>query len=199
MGGAGDSVTKAKQVATTLLKWANILLDFPVPVSDDPDANAEKLREALDRIAISHFRRFFGYDFNYSDTNPPKANGNIQVPLTDFTNLALSKIQNINLYVDNVVFPSDGDIPDWALQKMRGDLETWVKDILAQSSIEAWQTADYKRTYRDPHKNNAIRIDAQTIYTVVQAEVGNSAQATLFLNFVGMGYTVDAASIKGWD
>jgi hypothetical protein len=100
---------------------------------------------------------------------------------------------NINVYVNNSLFVEDSLIPQWALKKMRNDLATWVQTVAEQPVINGWQVTPYARYYTGTGKEN-ISVDAQTLYTIVEAldQKGNT-QKTLFLSFVGVWYSVDAA------
>jgi len=105
--------------------------------------------------------------------------------------VAQNQIQNISIYSTTNVFPTDSTIPQWALKKMRSDLDTWVQTVVQQPVIEGWQVAPYTRFYNDPNGKENISIDAEALYTIILAlDQNNNPQITMFLGFVGVYYGV---------
>jgi hypothetical protein len=150
------------------------------------------LQNALKSITEAAFLAQYVYGFNGPDTTPPNATNTIPTTaVTDFTNCAQNAISGINLYVDGSVYPTNSQIPRWALTNMRSDLETFLQGIITQPVIDGWQLVPYTRYFTDPNGKTNLRVDAECLYTIVPAldSNGNTID-TLFLEFVGVYYSV---------
>jgi len=76
---------------------------------------------------------------------------------------------------------------------MRNDLATWVEVVAGQPVIQGWQIAPYTRYYNDPSGKQNVSVDAQTLYTIIDAlDQNGNPQKTLFLSFVGVWYGINA-------
>ncbi|KAF2274449.1 uncharacterized protein EI97DRAFT_460041 [Westerdykella ornata] len=180
----------------TLLTWVNDMVSgSPFPITGDLNKDEPTLQTAVQQVAITAFLQKYNYAYNGANTSPPNYNGSkfFGTP-EDFTNVAQNVLAtNINIYVTNDLFIDDSLIPQWALKKMRNDLATWVQVVAGKPVIKGWQIAPYTRYYNDPSGKENISVDAQTLYTIVDAldQKGNP-QKTLFLSFVGVWYGVSA-------
>jgi len=176
-----------------LLKWINSLVQgSKFPITGDPAIDGPVLTQAVQSVAQASFLLQYGYAWNGNDTSPPSYNGgNIFQPKNDFTNCAQNQIGNISVYVDGTVYDQNADIPNWALKRMRSDLETWIEGLVKQPVIEGWQITPYTRFFTDPNGKENVRVDAQALYTIIKAlDQNNEPQITMFLDFVGVYYGV---------
>jgi len=188
MGRDIDSQEKAKPTATTLLIGANRLTYHGFPVKNDPDHDAINLRKVLDSIATTKFEHFYGYPYIGRDTQPKrdKIIGRVIKPLQEFTDCAANNAEGAISYIHAHVFPSPNSvIPEWAVEAMRRDLEGWVQHLL-EEPIKSWKIEEYQRHYKRRDGRSNIWIDAMTIYTMIPVQ----DEDTLFLDFVGVGYSI---------